>query len=173
MHEHGSYVAQLLTTAPRAYAAGAVDRQLRRDAANASAFDELHADTVSRLSYLAEALATGHPELFGDHVVWTRVALHARGVADDLLRANLECVREELDDSLPEAARDLPNEYLTRALACLDAAPRVLARLHGARGPHVELAQTFLLAQLGNRAAEARAVVLDAVAGGVTASDVR
>jgi methanogenic corrinoid protein MtbC1 len=173
MDETGSHVATLLLSAPRAYAAGTVDRlaaarpELLTECARRGLGDPA-GDTEHRLHHLAEALAAGRPAVLDDHVAWHKVALAARDAPDDYLPANLSCMRDELRESLPSALGTMAASYVDQAARHLAAAPRSLPSLLADGAPHVDLARRFLLATLEGRRDDAVALMIEALARGVS-----
>jgi methanogenic corrinoid protein MtbC1 len=172
MDEKGLFVAGLLDATAKAVASGAVERQLGSGPGGPD-FTRVAADTEARLAYLSEALAAGAPELFVEHVAWLRDAYAARGASLELLRTNLEALREELHDSLPAPHDEAARGPVDAALAALAAGPRPLHHPVSAVGPHAERAQRFLLALLEARADDALQLVLDALDDGLGLSEIQ
>ncbi len=159
MDDRGQFTAALLDSGTKAYAAGAVSRlQDDPEAQNlldSFGFESLVADTEIRLRCLAEALATGRPELFQHDVMWLEATYQARQVPTSLIRIVLQALRDELESSLPPGS----GESIAR---CFDLAFEGLGR--GSTPvetfledglPRVELARRFLLALLEGRRQEA------------------
>jgi len=175
MHDDGSFAAAVIYRSARTLAASAVARQLDRSpdvvANYAKGPGDLVLDTEVRLGYLAEALAADRDELFFEQLAWLKVLCVSRGLASEVLRENIECMRAELVDRLPERVVDRVAKLMESALAYLDAAPDEVETYLAEDSPHIALAQRFLLAVLEARESDAIALVLDAADSGVGIED--
>ncbi|MHC4513463.1 MAG: cobalamin B12-binding domain-containing protein [Planctomycetota bacterium] len=172
MDLHGEFVAGLITHAVKGYAAGVVERQLQIqpdvfERYGSQGFQDLAGDTQIRLLELADALAAATPELFAERIAALKVAFTARGVPLEWLRANLQCIGEELAASLPAGKADSAIEYVQQALAGLDSAPAELPSLL-AQGAQVDLARRYLLAVLETRRDDAIEMILRAFEEGLS-----
>jgi methanogenic corrinoid protein MtbC1 len=177
MDEQGSFAARLLDSGLRGLAAATAVRQrqtLHQSGRKvpAHAFEDMIADTESRILHLCEALATGRPALFVEQVEWSRSAYAVRGVPEENLALNLTCLRDELLLGLPKAVH-------SQVLAVVDAAARVferpareLASVLEGDAPHVELIRRLLLAILEARRDDALDMVLAAVDAGLSVSEI-
>ena len=168
----GSFAAQLITSASRAYAIGAVERQLAiqpRAAGQwgAAGFDDLAGDTRTRLSFLAEAVAVDRGELFFEQIRWVKVAMVARRLPLDVLRVNLQCTAEELGASLPAEAAAPAVAMLREAEQVLEDAPSELPSLLEDDAPLQDLCRRYLLAVLETRRYDAIDLLLAAADEGV------
>lgn len=172
MNEQGSFIATLLDSAARAYAAGAVNRMRERpgesNLLDLWPFGQVVADTELRIRHLSEALAAGRPEVFHLDVDWLRSTYDARGLSAGVLETTLECLRDELVESLPDQAVETTRQYLDGAIARLGQGPSATESLLEVDAPHVDLARSFLLAVLEGRRRDAGELVLDALDRGTT-----
>lgn len=129
-------------------------------------------DAEYHLSYLAEAIAAGSPNLFADYIEWAKVMLGARHVpASDLAQSLIimgEAIREELSPELEVLA----DEFIDAGLAKLPAVPTELATLFQKNAPHVELARNYLRALLGGERHIAGQLVLEAIDSGVSPKEI-
>jgi methanogenic corrinoid protein MtbC1 len=172
MHQEGSFAATVICSSAKVLATGIVERQVDRDpdavARYADGAASLTMDTEIRLGYLAEALATDRVALLVEQLRWVKVLCSARGVHDAEIRANLECMVEELEARLPEpvAARAVAMIQLAaeKVIAASSETPTFL----GGDGEHIHLARHFLLAVLEAREKDAIRLVLEAFEGGAT-----
>ncbi|MHC5062585.1 MAG: cobalamin B12-binding domain-containing protein [Planctomycetota bacterium] len=167
----------MILSARRAYAAGAVERQLELQPEAASKYgdagaQDLRGDTEIRLRYLAEALGVERVGLFLDHVSWLKVAQTARGLPLEYLDGSLLCLAEELEASLPKGATTMSVEYLQTARKHLADAPTTLPSLLEGEGEHIDLARQYLLAVLETRSDDALALVNEAFDKGMSAADI-
>lgn len=172
MHEEGSFAAAIICSSAKVLAVGIVERQVARDPDAVSEYGAgaaaLAMDTEVRLGYLAEALATDRVALLVEQLRWVKVLCSARGVYDAAIQANLECMVEELQASLPEPVVDRAVAMIGLALKQVAAAPSETPSFLAEDGEHVDLARHFLLAVLETREKDATRLVLDAFDGGVT-----
>lgn len=170
MDPNGSFLASMIATSRRGYASMAIERQLRAAAGVTQTRDFAGAVTEAEilLDYLCQALATGRPKLFLDHIAWLKASLSGRDLSTDLVARDLESLREELSDSLPPEQGALAVDYLEAARAHLDSSRCDVPTFLPDGAPHVELARQYLLATLEGRSDEALAMVLDAQATGMS-----
>lgn len=164
------FAAALLISAPAGYAAGAVERLLKRRpeaVERLGGFQTASVETEQRLRELAAALQVARPQLFLHEVGWQKATLAARGIPGADLEALLACVRAELAESLPREAAGAPTEILEEAVDFVAAAPDILPSGLGADGPEGMLARRFLLAVLEGRGEDGVQLVLDAAAEGL------
>jgi len=75
---------------------------------------------TQRVLELSAALNVGEPELFTNRATWFRKALKARNVDESFVNASLLCLRDTLEERLPEAGRNAPVQYINLALSALD-----------------------------------------------------
>lgn len=131
-------------------------------------------DAAYHLSYLAEALAAGAPDLFADYVAWAKVMLEGRGIPASDLLFNLETLRDVLRRELPAGQADLAAGYVDEGLARLPELPfeppSVLPEEDD--GPLGRLATDYLQALLRGERHVASRLVLEAVGMGVGVKDV-
>lgn len=172
-----SPVAEMILSARKAYAAGAVERQLElqpeveQGYGDAGSHD-LRGDTEIRLRYLAEAMGVERVRLFLDHIAWLKVAQTARNLPIAFLDGNLSSLAMELEASLPEGAAGLPVAYLAQARAHLQTCPSVLPSILEQEAPHIDLVRKYLLAVLETRADDAVKLILDSFESGLSAADI-
>ncbi|MES1243351.1 MAG: cobalamin-dependent protein [Acidobacteriota bacterium] len=134
-------------------------------------------DAAYHLTYLAEALAAGAPDLFADYVAWAKVMLEGRGIPASDLSFNLETLRDVLRRELPAGQAALAAGYVEEGLARL---PQLPSEPPPAMPPPPEngggllggLAAGYLQALLRGERHVASRLVLDAVESGVGVKDV-
>lgn len=177
MDKDGQFVSSLLLASSRAYAAGAVERQVTLQPEEVErygprGFTTLVHETEMRVLHLAEAVAVRRPALFDAHVAWVKIAAVARDVPADFLRTNLACLRDELRERLPAGGlAELAEEIVSGGIATLDQAPEIAPSLLGDDTPHVDLARRYLLAVLEGRRDDAMELILGARDSGVSRED--
>lgn len=170
MDARGEFAAALLDASARALAAGAAAR-FRSGAEGGiggTPFGELVAEATARLTSLAEALATGRPEVWRLDVEWLRETHVARGVPACRLPGVLAGLRDELAEALPAGARERACVLLEESIAGL-AEARPPAAIP--RAPDGELARALLGASLAGRRAEAERVAAGALAAGASVAE--
>lgn len=173
MNENGAFIATLLDTSRKAFAAGAVLRMQESDPGVAALVEELGfqalvEDTQLRLQSLSEALAVGRPELLAREVEWLSATHSARGLTPELLRSNLACLEQELVESLPEDAGAEAARFLQAASSQLGQAPTPPSSELDGHSPHAELAGKFLLAALHGKRGESERLISEALDSGVS-----
>jgi MerR family transcriptional regulator, light-induced transcriptional regulator len=173
MNEEGAFIGTILDASRKAYAAGAILR-LQEMSIQSSGFVDswgfgaLVDDAELRLEHLAEALAAGRPELFALDVEWMATTHEARDIPSAVLQAELKCLCDELQESLPEHATILVRGYLEPAIERLASPPQVPPSMLDSEGPHYQLAHSFLKALLQGRRSSAQRLILDALADGIS-----
>jgi len=174
MNESGSFIASILESSTRAFAAGAVSRMT--DLKESSLLDywpfgQVVSDTELRVRNLAEALAVGRPEVFQLDVDWLRATYAARGVPPEIVGSTLACLRDELIESLPEDSAEMVRDYIESAMNRDYEPPDTTHSLLEGDGAHAELSRKFLLATLEGRRTDAEQLILDALDEGVSVTD--
>lgn len=131
-------------------------------------------DAAYHLSYLAEALAAGAPDLFADYVAWAKVMLEGRGIPASDLSFNLETLRDVLRRELPAGQADLAAGYVDEGLARLPGLPfePPSALPEEDDGPLGRLATDYLQALLRGERHVASRLVLEAVGVGFDVKDI-
>lgn len=173
MDDKGAFIAALLDSSRKAYAAGTVLR-MQEDPGGGSqlvenlGFSDLVQDTEVRLQHLAEALACGREELFALDVDWLAATYAARELPVDHLQLLLECMRQELEDSLPDDAGPVAARFITQAQSRLPQAMTPPPSPIPSDGPHAETCQRFLLGLLEGDRVRAEAVLSDALDAGAS-----
>ena len=117
------FLAEFLTQGAGAIAAGVASRQVEGNAGLTDAFEDLRQDTVERLRHLAEAISMRTPELFAEHVRWSKVAFASRELGTSILDANLQALDRELDERAPDDLRKVAREYLQAGMRAFEMAP--------------------------------------------------
>lgn len=175
MNEQGAFVAALLDSSRRAFAAGAVlhlqEQEPEVFAAAEVRFDELVDDAQLRLQHLAEALACGRVEIFALDVAWLAATHAARALPLALLQASLRALKAELQENLPADAAARCRPYLDAGLQAAAALPQAPASLLAQEEPLVDVARRFVLAVLEGDRASAEAVVVTALDAGASVAE--
>ena len=174
MDKNGLFVAAMLDSASKAYAAGVATRELEEVPGldGEKRFQELAAEAELRIGQLAESIAAGRPALFASEVAWLKVLYASRGQDWKRLELGLACLEAELLERLPASASGPVSEHVGVALRGLGQAPTELpSLLADERAPHAALARRYLLAILEGRPDEAISLALDAADSGVPIPD--
>jgi methylmalonyl-CoA mutase cobalamin-binding domain/chain len=128
-------------------------------------------DVGYHLSYLSEAIAASDPALFADYVAWVKVLFAGLSFPDQVLPMTLQCIRDVLQEMLPQELRAMANEYLGVGLRQLPQAPSALPTFIRQDAPLADLATGYLNALLRGERHVASRLILDAVDQGVPIKD--
>ena len=166
------FAAELLESSASAYAGCAASLFLERHPEAGERFApcamrDWKACLCQRIHELAAALEAAEPALFVSRVRWAGRAFRAREMATDDLRSSLVCLREVLDDELPEAARSETGGYIGQALRALAELPASEAGGLDPQHPNGRLALRYLELALEGDAWGAVDLVVAAVDGGL------
>ena len=162
--------AELLAASASAYAAIATNRLIEKlpevkQQFGQTAFWDWKDHFQQRVVELSAALAENEPRLFVSRVDWAKSAFKARDVPPSLLRDSLVCLREVLDEELPETSRKAPRD-------CIDVALNSLTTTDEASNdvdlsdPNAILAMQYLLKVLEGDSRSAIRMVVEAVDNG-------
>ncbi len=170
-----SMAAELLATSAPAYAAIATSRLLERMPEverqfGESTFRNWKDHLRQRVMELSIAIAENEPRLFSSRVNWSKVAFQAREVPEKLLRESLVCLREVLNEELPESFRSAPAQYIEAALNSLEAAEDESPEID-LGDSNAKLAMQYLLKVLEGDSYAAIDLVVDAVDNGLPLVD--
>ncbi|NOG54433.1 MAG: hypothetical protein HND57_08915 [Planctomycetes bacterium] len=99
-------LSRLIDQSSRPLAKWTLDEHLRRDPQLAGRSGEnwrsqWEGAIVTRLGYLAQAIALDEPGVFAESILWLGDAFRAREVDDNDLRISLQCLREVMIEQLP------------------------------------------------------------------------
>ncbi|QDU66059.1 cobalamin B12-binding domain-containing protein [Engelhardtia mirabilis] len=175
MDQRGQFVAGLIDASRRALAAGAAARLADEGGGVAVqdwGFQRLVSDLQARLHALAEALASGRPELLELDLSWLAAGLCGRGLELDTPRAALNVLVDELREGLPDGAGDLAADCLAQGLPALRVVDCVEPVALDGSGPHDDLLRRFVLALLEARREDAERLILDALDQGVSVAEI-
>lgn len=166
------FVANLISSSARGYAAYAATRLLDRHPAAAEGMgpepfrawcDHLEA----RLAELGAAVGVESPELFAHEVAWTRSALTARGLRVESVGLALDALRQTLDEELPEPIGSVIDPYFDAAARALEGDPDPGAAGLDASTEAGRTAAEFIRHVLEGERTLASRVILNAVEGGL------
>lgn len=165
MDKNGMFLAAMLESASKAYAAGVATRVLEElpDLAEERGFAELSEEAELHIRLLGEASAAGRPELFAAEFAWLKVLYAARGQDWKRLDTELAAIKDEIVERLPPTSTDqVPHLVETARCRLAEAPTETPGFLEDGDGPHVDLARRYLLAILEGRGGDALALVLNA-----------
>lgn len=129
-------------------------------------------DAGYHLAYLAQAIAAGKTELFGDYIGWAKVMLGKRGVPAADLAGLLETMKESLRQELPPELSRLACEYLDSGLRQLPRLPDDLPSCIADGTPLAPLAREYLQVLLRGERPMASKLILDTVQRGTPVREV-
>ena len=173
----GDFVAEVLDQSATGLSEHAAVVQMERtpelrDRFGQRSRESLSADTRTRLSFLADAVALGEPALFTAQIAWTRAALAARHVPLDHLRDNLSILCELMRDRLPAGVADSAVEIVAGAIGMLDAPAHIAPSVIEGDTPFHRLARSYLLAMLEGDRAGACSLLAAAIRSGTDVRDI-
>jgi len=170
---HGQFVSALIRSARKAYAAGAALRMTTSQpaAVETLSFGDLQGHAEGLLDHIAQALIVGRPALYTHQVGWLKQSFGARGIDPSVLRRLLAALRDELEHELPPEAARTAAAVAEAGLAHFEVAPTEPPSPLEGTGPLAEVARTYLLAAFEGRRLDAIRIAEDAVAAGMSVSD--
>lgn len=171
MDKNGLFIAAMLDSASKAYAAGIATRILETTSDDGVGFVELGEEAELRVRLLAESMAAGRPALFVHEVSWLKVLYASRGKDWRSLATELDCMEAELEDRLPGTVSGMVSAYTGAARDALPGAPETIDGFLD-EGPLQDVAQAYLGAILEGRARDAAEAVIAAAEGGVGIEDI-
>lgn len=118
------------------------------------------------LSFLAQALQAGRPEMFADYIAWAKVMLARRGVPAEELAAHLHLMRDLLQEQLPVDAAAAAAAVVDQGLATFPQMPLAVPSFLDPAAPLAGLARDHLALLLRGDRATASQRILAAVAAG-------
>lgn len=131
-------------------------------------------DALYHLSYLAEAVNAGAPELFVEYVAWARSVLEGRAISCDDLVVNLRFLRDAIAQELPADQAGAVTAYIEHGIIALESSVDSAARdaTSAEHDSHAELAAVYLERLLAADRHGASRLVLAAVRNGMSIRDV-
>lgn len=129
-------------------------------------------DITYHLSYLSDAVATSSPALFAEYIAWAKVLLAGLNIPEKDLMVTLECIRDVLQDLLPDHLRNIPVKYITTTLGQLPQLPTTLPTFFDDHAPLSMLAKEYLQALLQGKRHKASRLIMDTVQQGIAIQDI-
>ena len=129
-------------------------------------------DTEAHLAHLAAALMAASPSLFDDYIGWATSTLSNVGVAADLVRENLVCLREVVWQDLPEDMAAVVASYIDSALERIAKPPPEAASFLPSQEPGGSLAAGYFRLLLACQRHAAGRLIHGAVESGMAIQDV-
>lgn len=171
MNEGHLLTAEVLAAGARAYASFAANRLVERNPeVNAQfgtgAFQNWQDHFCRQIIELSAAVAEAEPRLFSARIDWSRNAFQAREVSEEILKWSLRCLREVLDEELPEQQSNTVRDYLDLALQSFDQSVHQ-DKENPAAGGLSQLALKYLETALQGDSRSAIQVVLNAAQEGM------
>ena len=128
-------------------------------------------DAAFHLSYLAQSLAAGTPNLFVDYIARAKVMLAARHVSAMDLVHHLEVMRDVIRQELPSDVAAGALEYVDAAFRALPSLAEDTQSLLVPDAPLATLCEQYISCLLRYDRSAASKLVLDAVTGGTSIRD--
>ena len=125
-------------------------------------------DTISHLTYLAEAIEADDPLLFGEYLAWVKVLFANLNFPDHVLPTTLACIRQVLAEELPTAEKEAALKMLDAGSQNMDKTSLTLPSFIEGGAPLDVLARQFLDTLLQGDRRTAGQMILDAVQGGTS-----
>lgn len=164
MSDTNSILAEMLETSAAGYASAASALLLQTEAAAAGwAGKEWKAHLTQRVLELAASVRVNDPSLFSRRINWLRRAMSSRGGDESVLRSSLECLRDALDQELPEPFKPSIAQPLNLALDSFNSAVETDASALDPSTKEGRLALEYLTACLEARTDEAKQLILQAL----------
>jgi methanogenic corrinoid protein MtbC1 len=168
MSQNKEFLARVLKTGARAYAAYASEELLKshpeaKEGFGAAPFSAWQSWLAVRVEELAAAVDADEPRLFTSQVHWAKALLAARNVPTEHFRAALTGLKHVLAKELPEQVQPLAAQYLDEALDAFDQQPTDVRARRLPDTSHGHLASTYLLALLEGDRKRASRTILDAL----------
>lgn len=129
-------------------------------------------DAGYHLSFLAEAVEAGDPQLFSEYLAWVKVLFAGLNFPDHVLTTTLACTRQVLSEDLPAAEREAALGILDASLVRLQQAPATLPSFIQGEQPIDLLAQQYLDTLLRADRRTASDLVLHAVREGYSVREI-
>lgn len=174
MTDANPLAAEMLETSAAGYASAAnilLQETLNGGTDSPRAPGEWKVHLIQRILELATAVRLNKPTLFARRISWLRRAIKARGADESDLRCALESLKTALQQELPDELKVVVEPSLQLALEALDAEIEPQAQALDPATPEGKLGLRYLTACLDARSEAATAIVLGAVADGMTPQD--
>ena len=177
MDASNSFSSKLLEVSAAAYAGVASSLLLERhpdigERYAPSAMAEWKSQLTQRVFELSAALEAREPTIFTSRVHWASKAFRARDLDIDDLKHSLVCLRQVLEEQLPQVARDTARQYLDAALQSFDSLPATHDIVFlDPESSTDRLALQYLQSALEGDASRAVSLVVDAVQDGLELMD--
>ena len=175
MARESSFVSSLVASGAKGYASAAAHRLLEEHPETGKhfargAFNAWSRHLAQRSRELAAALQVEEPALFASEAAWSAASFDAAEIPIEDLRASLECLRQTLEEDLPEHVREIPRPFFEEALARL-AQPSAVAPTLATDSEHSKLTLAYLDAALNGDRRRAIELLLSAVEDGLDVGD--
>lgn len=122
-------------------------------------------DVDYHLTYLAEAIAVGHPTFFANYIAWAKVLLNGMNISSEELANSLQIVQSVLERRWQPAHEEIAliKQYIAHGLDQLPVLPAELPSFIEDAHPQAQLAQQYLEYLLRGERHIASQLILDAV----------
>lgn len=129
-------------------------------------------DGRHHIGYLEQAVATGHPTLFSEYVVWARVLLKNLNIPGADLKTNLHLLAKCISNAAPDELSVLCLAPLNDVLSRFDELPDEVASFIKPDTPCAGLAKRYLDLLLHSKRREASALIMEASDSGTSIREI-
>lgn len=145
---HWEMIAAILESSASAYAGYATSLLIERrpeleQLVGRAAFTFWKDELTQRVRELSAAVAENEPKLFVSQIDWIRQTAQPANYSDPMLKASLECLKEVLDEELPDTNDDAVSNILEIAIKSFDSPP-ALNDVESLDGAKIQLANRYL-----------------------------
>lgn len=128
-------------------------------------------DTQFHLSYLAEAIGNNEPVLFNEYLAWAKTFFENLPVTDEEIIINLELLRDEIAQHLPEEMSAITNKYIDEGIEYYKTKSPLLPSFITEKNPQKEIAEKYLNSLIEGDKTSAHNLIMDAVQKGASIKD--
>jgi methylmalonyl-CoA mutase cobalamin-binding domain/chain len=129
-------------------------------------------DVTYHLPFLAEAILADDPSWFTNYVAWVKILFAGLNFPDSAMIVNLECMRDVLQETLPEEMAVITSRYLEAGIDQMWQGAPVTPSFIDEKMPLADLAQQYIDTLLRGERHTASILILDAVKNGTAIQDI-
>jgi methylmalonyl-CoA mutase cobalamin-binding domain/chain len=129
-------------------------------------------DATYHFPFLTEAIVAEDPSWFTNYVAWVKTLFAGLHFPDSAMIVNLECMRDVLNDTLPEDMAAVTSSYLEAGIRQMRQDVPAPASFIDAEMPLADLTRAYIDALLRGERHTASTLIMDAVKRGVAIRDI-